>query len=180
MKGMGIYSIKETSKGNILNYEHIISTLTDGSLFSLKVTALTPVNRDTLLAGWEYNSTYGIDKITNTSYAYGTDYSAYFDSPIYEIGNVKNKWKPISIELHLGKPLATGEGIKILYRTSLSGTFTEVKTIAYADNDVGAMISKIFTTENPFTIKEGEQLQIRVALKGTSTTSPEFKFLILQ
>ena len=90
MKGMGIYSIKETSKGNILNYEHIISTLTDGSLFSLKVTALTPVNRDTLLAGWEYNSTYGIDKITNTSYAYGTDYSAYFDSPIYEIGNKLN------------------------------------------------------------------------------------------
>ena len=123
---------------------------------------------------------YGIDLTTNTSYAYGTDYSGYFDSPVYEVGNVENTWKPQQIELHLGKPLRTGEGIQIKYRTDLSASWTTVKTMAYADNKVGAMTSKVITTDVDLNIKQGEQIQLRVALKGTATTTPEFKFLILQ
>ena len=50
--GMGVYSLKQTGKGNILNFEHTISTLNDGSLKPLKPSALLPVSRDTLLIGW--------------------------------------------------------------------------------------------------------------------------------
>ena len=122
---------------------------------------------------------YGIDISSATSYAYDTDYSGYFDTPLYEVGNSLNKSKPSSLEIHLGRPLRTDEGIKLSYRTSLADTFTEIKTMAFADNGIGAILSKTITTEIPFDIKECEQLQLRIALKGTVTTSPEYKFAIL-
>jgi len=178
--GMGVYSLQQTSKGNILNFEHTVSTLSDGTTNPLKPSALLPVTRDTLLVGWRDNATYGIDLSSATSYAYGTDYSGYFDSPLYEVGNVENVWKPKKIELHLGKPLRTDEGVKISYRKSLSDSWVAIKTMAYADNKVGAMISKIIIDDVEINVKPGEQIQLRVALKGTSTTTPEFKFLIME
>lgn len=262
--GMGVYSLKQTGKGNILNLEHLNSSLTDGSYFATKSTALLPVTRDTLLASYTFSgvitmtiadpcvvtlashgfvngtgvrftttgalptgitsgtyyftrstatntfnlydtaahaitggatglvattgaqngvhtlSSYGIDLTTATSYAYDVDYSGYFDSPLYEVGNVSEKWKPTEIELHLGKPLATGEGIQVKYRKDLSDSWVAIKTMAYADNGVGAMISKIIVTDVDLTVKAGEQLQLRVALKGTATTTPAYKFLILK
>lgn len=123
---------------------------------------------------------FGVDLTTPTSYSYGTDYSGYFDSPLYEIGVEENQWKPKSIEFHLGRPLRTGEGIRFAYRTDLAASFTTIKTLAFADNGVGAITSKTFTTEKPFNVKPGDQIQFRVSLLGTSTTTPEFKFLIVQ
>jgi len=178
--GMGVYSLKQTGRGNILNLEHIISTLRDGSTGVLKPSALLPMTRDSLLVGWRDPSGYGIDLTTVASYAYSVDYSGYFDSPLYEVGYDLNQWKPKGIELHLGKPLATGEGIKISYRKSLSDSWVAIKTMAFADNGVGAMISKTVSTDVELNVKKGEQIQLRVALLGTATTTPEFKFLILQ
>lgn len=51
--GMGVYSLYQTGQGNILNLEHLISTLNDGSAGNLKPSALLPVTRDTLLVGWK-------------------------------------------------------------------------------------------------------------------------------
>lgn len=177
--GMGVYSLVQTSKGSILNLEHLPSTLNDGTTNCMQCTAILPVTRDTMLLGWRDNTTYGIDLSSSTSYAYGTDYSGYFDTALYEVGSVKIKYKPVNLEIHLGRPLRTGEGIKVFYRTDLASTFTAVKTMAYADNGVGAMISKIITTNLPDDIKEGEQIQLRFAFKGTTTTTPMFKFAIL-
>ena len=95
------------------------------------------------------NMAFGVDLTTPTSYSYGTDYSGYFDSPLYEIGVEENQWKPKSIEFHLGRPLRTGEGIRFAYRTDLAASFTTIKTLAFADNGVGAITSKTFTTEKP-------------------------------
>ena len=180
ISGMGVYSLKQTGKGNILNYEHNISTLSDGSLKPLKTSALLPVTRDTLLVGWRDDTTYGIDLTLATSYAYTTDYVAYFDSPLYEVGDELNKWKPTEIKFHLGKPLATGEGIQVKYRKSLSDDWVTIKTMAFADNKVGAMISRVIVTDVDLTVLKGEQIQLRVALKGTATTTPQFKFLIMK
>jgi hypothetical protein len=49
---MGVYSLLQTGKGNILNFEHTISAGTDGSVASVKVSALLPITRDTLMAAW--------------------------------------------------------------------------------------------------------------------------------
>ena len=55
--GQGVYSLLQTGQGSILNLEHIISPLTDGSTVSTKITALLPITRDTLLVAWRSGDT---------------------------------------------------------------------------------------------------------------------------
>lgn len=174
--GMGVYSVRDTSKGTVLNLEHLPSTGNDGTTNAMVIGCLLPVTHNTCLVGWRDSSTYGLDLSSATSYAYGTDYSGFFDSPLYEVGTDKSKWKPIAAELHLGRPLRTGEGVQLQYRTSLADSFTTIKTMAFADNGIGAIISKTFTIQIPDNVKEAEQVQFRAAFKGTSTTTPNFKF----
>lgn len=54
--GMGVYSLNQTGKGNILNLEHMMSTENTGTT-SAKITALLPVTRDTLLCAWRSGDT---------------------------------------------------------------------------------------------------------------------------
>ena len=54
--GMGVYSLLQTGRGNILNFEHMMSTENMGTT-SAKATALLPITRDTLLIGWRSGDT---------------------------------------------------------------------------------------------------------------------------
>jgi hypothetical protein len=54
--GMGVYSLLQTGQGNILNFEHMISTENMGAT-STKITALLPVTRDTILVSWRSGDT---------------------------------------------------------------------------------------------------------------------------
>jgi hypothetical protein len=49
--GMGVYSLLQTGKGSILNFEHMMSTENMGTT-SAKITALLPVTRDSLFVAW--------------------------------------------------------------------------------------------------------------------------------
>lgn len=171
--GMGVYSIYQNGKGNILNFEHTISTLSDGSTNPLKPSALLPITRDTLLVAWRDNATYGIDLTTATSYAYTTNYSGYFDSYLYVIGSIDDKRKFENIEFELANKLATGEGIQISYRTNLTDSFTTIGTYTFAN--LGAIISHTDISDI-----FAEMVQIRVALLGTSTTTPQLKSVTLR
>ena len=173
--GMGIYSLMETSKGTILNHEHSVSTLTDGGTNPLIIGALLGISRDELLVGWRDNTTYGIDKTTKTSYAYGTDYSGYFDTALYFVGTELNPRTFTELNFFLAKELATTEGIKISYRVNLTDSFTEIDT--YTTTEIGASQS---SHEDEAAIPSCQMLQLRVALKGTTTTTPQFKLLTLR
>ena len=178
--GQGIYSLQQTAQGNILNLEHLNSLLTDGSAAPVKISALLPVTKDTLLAAFRSDTTYGIDLTTATSYAYTTDYSAYFESPLYLVGSLDNKRVFTKIELLLAKELATGEGFRIKYRVNLTDSFTTLtkadgSTLALTFAALGAVHSHKFTADIPAC----EMIQIRVEFLGTSTTTPQFKALIL-
>lgn len=164
--GMGVYSLSRTSKGNILTLEHAISTLSYGATYVLKIGALLPITRDSILVGWRDNTTYGIDLTTNTSYAYGTDYSGYFVSPLYQVGTPLVGRQFTQGEFNLSKELATGEGVRISYRVNLTDSFTVLGTFTYAV--LGAVTSHNFATDIP----DCESLQIKVELLGTSTTTP--------
>ena len=109
--------------------------------------------------------TYGIDLSSSTSFAYTTDYGGYFLSPIYVVGFNQQPFKFTELEWTLLKPLRTGEGIKIWYRTNLSASFTEIETWAYSDVNVGAVISKKITTELPNDIKACELIQLKIAFE---------------
>ena len=174
----GIYSLSQTGQGSILNMEHSVSTLSDGTTNPLKVTALLPITRDTLLAGWRDNATYGLDLTTATSYLYTTDYAGYFETPLYTVGTSLQLKKFTNIEFQLVRPLRTGEGIKIEYRDDLTATFTTLNT--YSFTDFGAVVSRNSLFIAPIDIPACETIQLRVSLLGSSTTSPEVKSINLK
>jgi len=176
--GQGVYSLQQTGKGNILALEHLNSSLTTGSAASVKISALLPVTRDTLLMGWRSNTTYGIDLSSATSYAYTTDYSGYFVSPMYTIGTNLSQRKVTEVEFALARPLRTTEGIKLEHRTDLTADFTEIDTYDYAT--WAGILSKNIISELPQDVKVCEQVQFKVSLNGSATTSPEFKRLIVK
>ena len=176
----GVYSLLQTGNGNILTLEHTVSTLNDGTSKSLKVSALLPITRDTLLTGWRDDATYGIDLSSATSFAYTTDYSGYFVTPVFVIGDNKQPFKIKELEWLLARLLRTGEGIKVKYRLNLTDSFTEVKTFAFSAVDVGAVVSDNIITEVPFDIKVGEIIQFKVSLLGSATTTPELKTIMIK
>jgi len=173
--GQGIYSLLQTGRGNVLNLEHEISTGNDGTSKPLKVSALLPVTRDTLLSGWRDDTTYGIDLTTATSYT--TSYGGYFVTPLYTIGSNTKLFKFQEIVFQLARPLRTNEGLKIEYRTNLTATWTTVATIDFAT--FGAIISKDIIINETYKILPDEQIQFKISLTGTTTT-PELKYIIVQ
>lgn len=173
--GMGIYSLSETSSGNIVNCEHTISTGTTGGTNPLIIGAMLGITRDIFVCGWRDNTTYGIDKLSTTSYAYGTDYSGFFDGPLYTVGSYLDKKKYNCMEFQLAKELAGTEGIRIQYRVNLTDSWTTLGT--YTTAEIGTGVTT-FHDEN-INIPECDMLQVRVGLKGTSTTTPEFRQVII-
>jgi hypothetical protein len=177
ISGMGVWSLLQTSRGNILTHEHTISTGTDGTSYVVKIGALCGITRDNLLIGWSDatpTASYGIDNLTVTSRV--TSYGGYFESPFYTVGSNKKLRKFEEMEFQFARPLRVNEGIKVEYRTDLAATFTEIDTYDYAT--WGAVVSKNIITELPTDIKACEQIQLKISLTGT-TTSPHFKSLTL-
>lgn len=173
--GIGIYSLTETSNGNILTLEHFISEEVTGSANPTIVGALLGVGRDQLLAGWRNNATFGLDLTTTTSFAYTTDYSGYFESPLYQVGTFLNPRQFTEMEFRLAKVLAISEGIRVKFRTNLTASYKTLGTFTTAEIGTG---KTSFRTEE-ISIPKTEQIQVRVELLGTSTTSPEFLEIML-
>lgn len=173
--GIGIYSITETAKGNILVFEHAISTLTMGSSNALVIGALYSASRDQFLAGYRDNTTYEIDILSTTSYLHTTTYTkAYFDSPLYSVGTHLSPRQFSHLEFYLAKELAASEGIQVKFRINLTDSWTTIGT--YTTSNIGTGVTSFHGDVN---IPTCSQLQVRVELLGTATTTPEFKQLIL-
>lgn len=176
--GIGVWSFVLDSKGGILNFEHVISNGRSGGASSLvQITAILPVNRNTLLIAWKCDNgstTYGIDKINNL-YRY-TAYAAYFESPFYQVGTPLNKKQYSQIEFQLTEALTTGQGIVLKYRTDLSATWTTIGTYDFAT--LGAVMSHNVAPGIP----DCEFIQIRGELTtaASSNTSPKLRTVILR
>jgi hypothetical protein len=173
LSGMGVYSFTP-GKENGLALENIISTGNDGTSNSLEVTSLCQVNRKTYLAGWQDNSTYGIDKINNT-HRY-TSYAAFVESPFFSVGTDQFKRTFNEIEFQLDKPLVSGQGIKLKYRTNLNASYTDIGT--YDFSTYSGIQSKVV----PPNIVDAQFVQIKAELTtgASSATSPELRRIILR
>jgi hypothetical protein len=178
--GQGVYSLQQTGQGYTLILEHLNSSLTDGTAAPVMANAILPITRNTFILGWRSDATYGIDLASATSYAYGTDYSGYYDSPMYSVGSNLQPYKFGQIEFQLARLLRTGEGIRLAYRKDLADSFTTIRTVAYTDVDAGGILSKNIITNIPNDVVACEQIQFRVSIKGTSTTTPELKRVIVR
>lgn len=145
-----------------LAVEYTISTANTMSV----VGAINSVTRDTLLAGWrDGSSDEGIDKVVNSArYA---SYAAYIRTPYYLIGS-KSKPQPVSeIEFKLANALATGEGVRLKYRTDVTSSFTTIATFDFSTN--GAILGGTHTVG--VTVDEG--IQFEIALTTSSDGTPE-------
>lgn len=174
ISGMGIWSIKQTSKGNILTNEHSISTGSDGTSSVVKIGALLSLTRDTILCGWKDGTSYGIDLTTNTERY--TTYLGYAESPFYTVGTNLNKRQFTQIEFLLAKPLTTGQGIKLKYRTDLNASWTTIGTYDYAT--LGGILSHNDTPGIPAC--EAVQIRYELTTGSSSNTSPQLKSVTLK
>lgn len=168
--GLGVWSLLQTSQGNVLNFEHTISTNSSGASNLLKIGSLLSSTRDILLVGWLDNATYGIDKTDITTRQ--TGYTGYFRTPLYQVGTTLVKKQYTQIMFQLVKALASNEGIKIKQRINLTDSFTTIGTFDFAT--LGAVISH--NTEA--TVPGAEFCQFQVELTGTTTT-PQLRDIIL-
>ena len=174
--GMGVYSLQQTSEGNILTHEHTISTGSDGDGEILKIGAIHPISRDNILIGWQDATSYGVDNLTTTSRM--TSYSGFFISPLYNVGSSQQLRKFLEIEIRFARPLRTNEGIKVEYRLNLTDSFTTLGTFDFATYGAKLSLNKELNSPS-LDIPPCEQIQLKVSLTGTTTT-PEYKSLILR
>ncbi len=179
--GCGIWSLYETSKGNILTLEHGISTGNFGASYGLIVGSLLVLERDIIVVGW-YDATptasYGLDLLVTSSFS--TSYTGYFISPFYAVGTNKQPRKFTEIEFQFTRPLRTNEGIKVDYRVDLTASFTNLGTWTYTTYGAKISLNPLFykgTTD--LNIPACENIQLKIYLTG-SATSPELKNVILR
>lgn len=170
--GCGVWSLQQTSMGNVLALEHLVHTGNAGETNPLYVGAILPSGYTHLRVGFRDHTTYGINDFTNRY----TAYTAFFDSPLYQIGFPSNLEKFNQLELILAKELAVNEGIRVQYRINLTDSWTTIGTYDFAT--YGA-IYHYDTKIDAISVAETDTIQVRVLLTGTTTT-PQFKQVILR
>lgn len=168
--GVGVWSVNPTT--GVLVFEHAISTGNMGSTSNVKIGSILPFTKDRLLIGWKDGATAGID-LTGTGRYDG--YESYMDTAYYQVGTTLNKREFTQLEFQLVKPLATGQGVKISYRTDLSASFTVIGT--YDFSTLGAVSSHNAVADIPAC--EFVQLRIALTCAGTSA-SPELRIVTLR
>ena len=171
---VGVFSLN-LETGTIC-VENLISTGRDGSLSTIEIGALFSTGYVNYLIGWKdsYTTSYGIDSMSGDKY---TSFSAYVESPLYKVGTTKRPTSITEIEVNLAIPLATGEGVKLKYRRSLTGTWTTIKEYLYSgtgDSDT-KIVGEVSSFNDTHTINDIVNIQLRVELTtgSASSTTPE-------
>jgi hypothetical protein len=168
----GVWSYHLTYK--TLCLENVISTANDGSVNTLQINALLP---SPYLISWRDNASYGFDK-QDTNYCGSGNlgsYTAYFDSPLYRLGEALANKTQAQLEYYLTRLLASGHGIKIQWRTSLDASFTTLGTYDFTSE--GAVLT---ANKSAATMTNLVLLQLRVSLTSGGTASPELMALMMK
>lgn len=107
-----------------------------------------------------------------------SDYSAWVTSPYIKLGSRRKPIKTSEIEINLARPLASGQGIRLRYRTDLSAGFTNVPngTIDFATYN--AIQEQIIPFD--LEITNGVQIRAELTTPSSSSTSPELTQIILR
>ena len=114
----------------------------------------------TFLIGWtQAGTTYGVDR-TSITKRY-TGYKAIVYSPFYKVGTKYNPKAYKHTEISLSEKLKTGQGVRVSYRTDLSGSWTTIGTFDTVDK-ISDVLDK--------TIHNLEYVQIRAELTTNQDT----------
>lgn len=173
LSNCGVWSYNPKTHG--LQLENIISTGGEGITNTLKIGSLIPNGRNTYGITWQDNTTYGIDIIDSTKRY--TSYSAYFESALVPIGDAVNRDTIQGLEIYFQKPLVTGQGAQIYWRTDLTSSYTLLSTVDFAT--FGGVVSK---TVSATVISKANFVQIKCVLTcgPTLNLSPELVIIVLK
>lgn len=160
---LAIYSYKN----GVLTIENTISTGADGSTGIVQIGSLLSVGNEAYIIGWQSASTYGIDTVAVDNGNRVTSYGAYFESQMFRVGSNLKERTFTTIDFSLGKPLSSGQGVRISYRKNIEDSYTVIGTFDYAT--LGAVISH----NSPAYIADAEWVQIKCELTTTNATTPE-------
>lgn len=119
--------------------------------------------------GWNSGaSTYGVDASSGTAY---TNYEPSIDSDMIPVGTILKPKTPTQIEFKLTKPLVSGEGVKIYWRSDLSRDFTAttVNSGLIGETTTAGVISDIYIGN----FQNAQWIQLRVNTKSTGS-SPSY------
>lgn len=172
--GAGVWSLYNDGQSTSLVCE---DTPSDGFVNSenFKIGGLCSLSNNQYLVGWDapsIQSTAGIDlKDDGDKY---TGYLAFIETPFYRVGTILREYTFQDLEFQLAKPLASGEGVRIKYRTNLNASYTTIGT--YDFSGLGAVISHRVDPGIPKT----EFVQLRIELTSGGSTSPELRTVTLR
>lgn len=130
----GVWSVSTTGT---LNFEYAISDGTIDFNGTHTIGLVFPVAAGRMLVGWRVSSTYGLD-LSESSTRY-TNYLAEVPSPMYRVGNPLQPTQFQEIDVILDKPLASGDGIRIKYRSNRNDSFTTLGTYDFSTDGIGAV-----------------------------------------
>lgn len=154
----GIYSIKNQK----LNFR-TISTTNVGQNQILYIGAILPTGQDTILIGWQDGTSYGVDEVDFRAYE---DFSAFLESPLYQVGTALSPRTFAHLEIRLSKPLIAEQQIRIKWRNSLDAEWTEIATLDTSNTEANEL-----ALYSPALISEATSIQLRVELTQPLNTS---------
>lgn len=117
---------------------------------------------DGIYIGWSNSSTYGVDVSSSNFY---TSYASYFVSEMFLAGTAWHPRRFNKLYLELNRPLVTGQGIKVSFRTSLADSFTEIDTFDHTDYPSMKTLEKTYQIQT-------EKIQFKVELTTAASTQP--------
>ena len=156
----GVYSwgSRNESYSNSLSLDYVISTGTSQST-GVKIGMVMPMQQE-LLIGWKDNVSYGMDNVnsTNDPYSEGS-----IEFPIIDSGAIWKEKIPMVIRADF-EPLAASESVGLQYKLDRASSWT-TETLEDTDDKNKLRVQARDTRH--------KELQVRVNLKTTTTTSPE-------
>jgi hypothetical protein len=159
-----------TPSTNALIVEHTISTGNSTTGTSLIISSLINSSDVELLAGWQdSNATaFGVD-ITDNTRRY-TGYTAYFISQMFSVGSKRNPHTFQNVEIQLAKPLVSGEGVKVYYRTAHNGSWVQIGSAFETTGGQSYVIDFAGTVENI-------QFKVSLTTPSGSESTPELIYI---
>lgn len=158
VNNLGVYGFKNRTL-------HLQNTTSAGDT-RVEIGAVEGIDGNQYLIGWNDGTNSGIDLVDDTRMdSYGTSMT----TPIYTIGTALEDASLTQINVNLGKPLASGQGVRVSYRENLSDSFTTMHTF---DFDTYGAVSQM---NQPSTISSASQIQLKVEMTAntSSTDTPE-------
>jgi hypothetical protein len=163
----GIWSFDPATKK--IKCEHLVST---GAVTNLKLGALFNISDTDFICSWETGNQSSICADSLGSNRNYTSYTAFLISPMYQVGTALFKKAFSTLEAILDRPLTTGQGIKVYYRSDLSASFTLIATYDYTT--YSGSLSQDFPIGHLFDL-DYIQFKVEITTGSGSSTTPYLK-----